>query len=334
MLKLRIGIFIALLPLVVNAANVAACDTTQSKKATPNGTSSPTPQQQSRNNKGVPGNDTQTPRGTEKSVNNDLKVLAEGGFSRVADTLLIVARDADTYAALRADAAPNLPSMNADFFKSNAVVAAFLGTRRTGGYAVEISRVANNVIRVSATSPEAGGLSAQVISSPYKIAVVPLADANANLSLEVGDAWKSAMRPYRVTNGDFTMSGGIAGRAEQFRFGGELRVMRFGKLATFAFALKNTDNAKARALNSISTGLVTEDGKIRLALLDANSFVDNPSSALSANGQFMDGENNLALAFAALSSNVADGYNGQGNLKAVATAPPLPKRNPALIDEM
>ncbi len=333
MLKWRTGVLIALLPLIVNGANVAACDTTQSNKATTNAASSP-----ARTNKAASNSNAETSRGVEKAVNkavnNDLKVLAEGGFSRVADTLLIVARDAETYAVLRADAAPNLPELNADFFKSNAVIAAFLGTRRTGGYAVEISRGVNGVTRVSAISPEAGGITAQVISSPFRIVAVPLTDVNASLSLDVGDAWKSMMRPYRVTDGDFTMSGGIAGRAEQFRFGGELRVMRFGKLATFAFALKNTDNAKARALNSISTGLVTENGKIRLALLDANSFVDNPSSALSANGQFTDGENNLALAFAALSSNVADGYSGQGNLKAVATAPPLPKRKPALIDEM
>jgi len=331
MLKWRTGVLVALLPLVVNGMNVAACDTAPQKKATPNATSPPP---QSRNKKGSHETDAQMPRGTEKNVNNDLKVLAEGGFSRVADTLLIVARDADVYAALRAEAAPNLPEMSADFFKSNAVVAAFLGTRRTGGYAVEISRMANDAVRVSATSPEGGGMSAQVISSPYKIVIVPLASADENLSLEVGDVWKSSMRPYRVTDGKFTMSGGIAGRAETFGFGGELRVMHFGKLATFALALKNSDGAKPRALSSVATGLVAGDGKFKFAPLDANSFVDNPNSALSATGQFTNGENNLALTFTSLPSNVADGYNGQGTLKAVATAPAPPKRKPALIDEM
>lgn len=330
MLKLRTGVLITLLPLIINGANVAACDATQSKKATTNATSSPQP----RNNKAASNSNAETPRGVEKAVNNDLKVLAEGGYSRVADTLLIVARDADTYAALRADAAPNLPELNADFFKSNAVIAAFLGTRRTGGYAVEISRGVNGVVRVSAISPEAGGMSAQVITSPFRIVAVPLTDANASLSLDVGDAWKSMMRPYRVTDGDFTMSGGIAGRAGKFRFGGELRAMRFGKLATFAFALKNTNGAKPRLLNGILTGIVADDGIIKLAGLDAGSFVDNPRSALSVTGRFTDKENNLQLTFATQPSNVADGYGGQGTLKAVATAPPLPKRNPALSDEM
>ncbi len=332
MLKWRTGVMFALLPLVVNGLNVAACDTTTQKKAATNASSSPPPQ--SKNKKGVPEANAPAPRGTEKNVNDNLKVLAEGGFSRVADTVLIVARDADVYAALRAEAAPNLPEMNADFFKSNAVIAAFLGTRRTGGYAVEISRMANNAVRVSSTSPEGGGMSAQVISSPYKIVAVPLTSADAKLSLEVGDVWKSSMRPYRVTDGTFKMSGGIAGRAETYGFGGELRVMRFGKLATFAFALKNTEGAKPRALNSVSTGLVAGDGKFNFAPLNADSFVDNPGSALSATGQFTDGENNLTLTFTSLPSNVADGYNGQGTLKAVATAPAPPKRKTGLIDEM
>ena len=330
MLKCRTGVLIALLPLILNGANIAACDATQSKKAT----TSATPLPQSQNNKAASNSDAGTERGVEKAVNKDLKVLAEGGFSRIADTLLIVARDAETYAVLRADAAPNLPELNADFFKSNAIIAAFLGTRRTGGYAVEISRGVNKVVRISAISPEAGGITAQVISSPYRIVAVPLTGTDANLSLDVGDAWKSMMRPYRVTDGDFTMSGGIAGRAEKFRFGGELRAMSFGKLATFAFALKNTDGAKPRLLNGVLTGIVADDGTIKLAGLDAGSFVDNPRRALSITGRFTDKENNLQLMFATLPSNVADGYGGQGTLKAVATAPPLPKRKPALIDEM
>jgi hypothetical protein len=333
MLKFRTVLLIALLPLIVNGMNVAACDTATQKKAAPNAASS-SPPPQSKNKKGVPEANAPAPRGTEKNVNNDLKILAEGGFSRVADAVLIVARDADVYAALRAEAAPNLPEMSADFFKSNAVVAAFLGTRRTGGYAVEISRVANDAVRVSATSPEGGGMSTQVISAPYKIVIVPLARADANLSLEVEDVWKSSMRPYRVDEGKFTMSGGIAGRGETFGFGGELRVMRFGKLATFALALKNSDGAKPRALSSVATGLVAGDGKFKFAPLDANSFVDNPNSALSATGQFANGENSFALTFTSLPSNVSDGYSGGGTLKAVATAPAPPKRKPALIDEM
>jgi hypothetical protein len=205
MLKWRTGVLVALLPLVVNGMNVAACDTAPQKlHRTPH---------RRRRNRGIKGShetDAQMPRGTEKNVNNDLKVLAEGGFSRVADTLLIVARDADVYAALRAEAAPNLPEMSADF-SSRMPSLPLSGTRRTGGYAVEISRMANDAVRVSATSPEGGGMSAQVISSPYKIVIVPLASADENLSLEVGDVWKSSMRPYRVTDGKFTMSGGIAG---------------------------------------------------------------------------------------------------------------------------
>jgi hypothetical protein len=43
---------------------------------------------------------------------------------------------------------------------------------------------------------------------------------------------------------------------------------------------------------------------------------------LRAAGSFTDSENKLSLRFESLPTNVADGFNGQGQLEAVATAPP------------
>ncbi len=326
MLKSRSVIILTVLSLVLNTVSVAACGATQ-KRATPNAK-----QQASSRKSATPADNTTASRGGEKIVDGDVKVLSEGGFSRVGDALLIVARNPETYSALRSDLANNLPELNADFFKSNAVIAAFLGTRRTGGYSVNFTRDKGGVVRVTTVSPQAGELSAQVISAPFKIASVPLGN-DEKLKLEADDAWKTRMRPYHVTSGILTVSGGIAGRSEQFNLGGDLRVMRYGKFATIAFALKNTNGTKTRILNNILSGIVSGNRSLLLAPLDAGSFIEGPTGELSVTGTFTADENNLALAFAPLPSHVSDGYAGQGTLKAVASAPPLPKAKPSLIDE-
>src|SRR5260370_10123066 len=69
----------------------------------------------------------------------EIKVLAEGFHSSVNDAFLAVVRDGDTYAEL-SQWAGNLPSLDADFFKKNVLVAAFLGERNTGGFSLPIPR--------------------------------------------------------------------------------------------------------------------------------------------------------------------------------------------------
>ncbi|MFN2455173.1 MAG: protease complex subunit PrcB family protein [Pyrinomonadaceae bacterium] len=329
MLKLRTVIIFALLPLIFNAASVAACDAAQKRRAS----GAKEKQRPSQEKSGIPMNKNRAPDGKENTVNGDVKILAEGGYGRVGEPVLIVARDTETYAALRSGLANSLPELSADFFKTNAVVAAFLGTRRTGGYTAQITRdAASGTVRVATTSPGEGQLSAQVISAPFKIASVPLA-ADENLALEMDDIWKQRLRPYRVSEGQFTMSGGIAGRREQFRFGGELRIMRYRNFATIVFALKSMEGTKPRALNGALTGTVSANGSLALAQLAAGSFTEHPSSNLAVKGMFIDAESNVSFTFAPLPTNVADGFSGEGNLKAVATAPAPPKAKPSMIDE-
>src|SRR2546430_13516357 len=79
---------------------------------------------------------TQTPN--TQTTTKTLKVLAEGFHSSVTHPFIAVIRDALTYAELmKLD--NTLPKLDAEFFKSNAVIAAYLGTRNTGGYSVDIS---------------------------------------------------------------------------------------------------------------------------------------------------------------------------------------------------
>src|SRR5437870_13019545 len=58
----------------------------------------------------------------------EIKVLAEGFHSPIERPFAGLFRDAETYLALtKLD--NNLPQLNEEFFKSNVVIAAYLGTR-------------------------------------------------------------------------------------------------------------------------------------------------------------------------------------------------------------
>src|SRR3989442_4552292 len=90
-----------------------------------------------------------SPRPIEKQPAGagELDILAQGFHSSINEPFIAVIRDSDTYAALtKLDA--NVPKLDAAFFDSNAVVAAFLGQRNTGGYTIEISREGEGGIRL------------------------------------------------------------------------------------------------------------------------------------------------------------------------------------------
>ena len=250
----------------------------------------------------------------------DLQVLQEGRYTSFNQSFVALAREPQTYAALR-EMVNQLPELGADFFRSHAVVAAFLGQRRTGGYSVEITREADGQVQVGEKSPSRGVVVTQALTAPFKVAALPVA-AGQSLQLTLDNSWQTAMRPYRVTTGEINISGGVAGRTERLPLEGEIRIMRAGKLATFVFAVKSEGQSPVHTLNEITTGIVETDGRISIPLLDADSLVERPHSALKATGQFTDNESKLSLAFTSLPSKISDGFSGAGKLDAVATAPP------------
>ena len=330
MLKLRTCVVLALLSLALSGGGAAGCGSKGNQPAQNiNGpenqktTVSPTP---ARVVDGGNGGGT---------VKGEIKVLAEGSYSQVNYAFVAVARDAETYAAIR-ELAKGLPDMSADFFEHNAVVAAFLGQRRTGGYSVRITRAADGKVQVEQDSPSKGSMTTQALSSPFKIVSIPTGDSDFRfentLTLELGSAWQAAMRPYKVTKGEFRMFGGFAGRSESFTLAGELRIMREGNIATFVFNLKSSGARKDRLLQEVATGLVQKNNQLTIGYLETGTLVDKPRSALHAQGSFTGKEESLSLAFDSLPSNISDGYGGEGKLEAAATAPAPQKTKPS--DEM
>ncbi|HEV2914708.1 MAG TPA: protease complex subunit PrcB family protein [Pyrinomonadaceae bacterium] len=326
MFGIRTSILIALLSLALGGAGGAAgCgaganQSAQQNRQSSNNSATPTPG-------GVPS----TP-GAGESVGGDLKILSQGAHHSISEPFIAVARDAETYAELRG-LDKNLPSLSADAFNGSAVVAAFLGQRRTGGYGVEITRAADGSVRVAEKTPPKGAMTTQVLTTPYKIVSVQI-ENEAVLKLDMDKAWREGARPYRITSGEFTMSGGFAGRSEDFRLEGNLLVMRHANLATLIFDLKSAGGAKARELKEATTGIIGAGAEVRLARFNAGSLVEPPANLLGAKGQFTNSESELALAFESLPSTVADGYQGRGRLSAVATGPPPPKTAPGGEDAM
>jgi hypothetical protein len=273
----------------------------------------------------------QPERAGEAVAKNDLKTLAEGQLSSVGNAFIMVARDAATYGALRG-VVKNLPELNEEFFKSNLVVAAFLGERRTGGYGVRFMLAANGAIRVEETRPAKDAMVVLMITYPFSIVAVPVLNKEP-LTIDAGNTWRAMTRPYNVIDGEFTMSGGIAGRTEKFEIAGTLGVMLEGELATIFFELRSKGGAKTRILKNVASGIVNGNGNISITGMSAGSFVDPPADLLRTTGQFTENENRLSLTFESIPGTVADGYSGRGTLKAQATAP-APKKNKPLTGDV
>jgi hypothetical protein len=250
-----------------------------------------------------------------QNVNADQNKVVTAVF----DSFVAVARDAQTYAALRA-LNNNLPQMDAEFFKTNAVVAAFLGQRRTGGFSVVITSAADGSVRVSEKAPPADAMVTMALTTPYKIVSVPLKEETP-LSLTLDKTWQEMMRPYRVRASEFNSGGGFAGRYEKLTLEGDIRVMRSGDLATFLFELNATGGKKERSLKDVSSGVVEKDGSVVIGSLDADKLVDHPRPPLHATGAFTENEGKLSLSFTSLPTIVADGFGGTGKLEAAASAP-------------
>jgi len=247
---------------------------------------------------------------------NDLKVLAEGFHSSINEPFIAVIRDAETYAALtKLD--EHLPKLDASFFESNAVVAAFLGQRNTGGYAVEIRREGKGGVRLIEKKPGKGMMVPQMITSPFRIISVE-GGQNSPLAVAVtlDDAWNARMQRYRITSSTFTSGGGFAGRTEQFRLEGDVLVMRIDKLVTLAFEIYSSNVQKKRSLIEFATGIENDRG-VLLQKFSADKLVDNPNPGLQATGSI--DEKGLSLQIGSRPTNVADGYSGSGSIDAVVS---------------
>lgn len=239
------------------------------------------------------------------------KTIAEGANSKIETPFIFAARSAETYAQIQ-NFAENLPPAAEFDFNKSAVVAAFAGTKNTGGYSVGIQKSADEIV-VELNAPPKDAMTTQALTTPYKIVQIPI-EAENDLLLNFAENWQNAAENYKVTSGEFEYSGGIAGIVREFRAEGTIKILRSGNNVTLVFNLSGTGAEKARKLNAAASGKIN-NGKIELARLDAGSFAEHPKPPVKVSGKVANDK--LNLVFEPLSTTVADGFQVRGKIEAV-----------------
>jgi PrcB C-terminal len=105
-----------------------------------------------------------------------IQTVVTDAMSQIEDSKQAVARTPAEFAALWRQHAGATAAPKVDF-GSRTVVAVFLGSRNSAGYAVEITGTRQEkgalIVEWRERRPEAGQVAAQVITSPAHIATVP-----------------------------------------------------------------------------------------------------------------------------------------------------------------
>ncbi len=302
MIKLNfLTIFILSLAAIFGTAAQSDCNSKKNKNTQANGN---TIQNTISSNK-------MTNEKTEPVAGGEIKILAQGSFGKMEQPFLFVARDPETYARLK-NLVEDLPPASEIDFANQAVVAAFAGTKNTGGYSVEIKN-AGGKISISVISPPPDAMVTEALTMPYKIVAVPV-EAENPVNLEVSEDWKKTAQIYKVSSSAFEYSGGIAGRKKSFKAEGAIEVYRFGDLVTLRFNLSGTGAEKNMKLTETASGVLSGN-KLELLRLNAGSFSEGPKPPLNVSGTIANDK--LILTFEPLPTNVADGFQTRGKLEAV-----------------
>ena len=103
--------------------------------------------------------------------------VAQGSSSQILEPRQVVVRDAVAWQALwRAHSAAAAPAADVDFSRFM-LVAVFVGTRPSAGYAVDITSTTaadgTTLVNYTEREPGAGLITAQVLTSPFHIVRIP-----------------------------------------------------------------------------------------------------------------------------------------------------------------
>jgi hypothetical protein len=263
-----------------------------------------------------------------QKTNEEITQLADAQHGPIAESFLFVARDAVTYEFLR-QLVGTLPEQNDQFFAANAVVAVFLGQRRTSGFGIDIVRTADGGVRIIESKPPKGTRVKMVLTAPLKVVAISIG-RNEPLVLSLDDTWKVALRSYRVVTGEITITGGFAGRKKNLQVGGVIGKMRVGELATFMFDVQSSDDKIDHRLVDVSSGKVNPTDKIVLNHLDAFGLTGAIQTPFRVSVEFTKEEQEMTLLLQTIApTNIADNFAAVGEMKAALISPEkIPSKNP------
>ena len=265
---------------------------------------------------------------SEKTT-EEITQLAAAQRGPIAESFLFVARDAATYALLR-QIVSTLPEQNDQFFATNAVLAVFLGQRRTSGFGIDIIRNADRAVRITESKPPKGAMVKMVLTAPLKVVAISIG-RNEPLVLSLDETWQASLRSYRVVTGVITITGGIAGRKMGLLLHGTIGVMRAGELATFMFEIQSSDDKIDHRLVDVASGKVDSNGKVVLNNLDAFALTGAIQSPFRVSVEFTKEEQDVTLQLQTITpTNIADNFAAVGEITATAVSRPgkTPSKEP------
>jgi len=232
----------------------------------------------------------------ENPILGEVKIIAEGFYESLETPFIYVARSAETYAQLQKIVAQlTTPASEIDFTRT-AVVAAFAGTKNTGGYSVAVKKAADK-IRIDVVEPPKDAMTTDALTTPFSVALVQVEEGKS-LPLEVAANWKNAMQTYKTTSGKFETSGV---RVKKFDAAGTIGILTFGDYITLFFNLSGKGADKNWRLTDAVSGVI-KDSRIDLSPLKASGTLSN---------------NKLSLSFESLPSGAADKFQTRGKVEAV-----------------
>ena len=245
------------------------------------------------------------------AAGNEIKIIAEGVFGKVEQPFLFVARSAASFKQIQ-NLVENMPTVGDIDFDKTAVVAAFGGEKRTGGYSVAIEKSGEKIlIRLNEPPPDA--ITTDALTYPFQLALVSVEDG-APLNLQISDNWTKAAQTYRVSSGEIAYSGGITGKGKSYGVEGTVSVLTINDLATFMFNLTGKGADKSKKLVETVSGTIN-NGKVDLNRLDVGDFSENPKPPVRISGTLANGK--LSLNLSPLPTNIADGFMAEGKIEAV-----------------
>ncbi len=242
----------------------------------------------------------------------NVKIVVEGVYESLDVPFIFVARSLETYGQLQKIVAQKLPPASEIDFAKSAIVAAFAGTKNTGGYSVSVVKTGGK-ITIGLNEPPKDAMTTDALTTPFAVSLVSI-EGEETLPVEVSGNWKNAMQTFRVVSGEFESSGGFAGRLKKFNAEGTIGVLSFGDLATLFFNLSGKGaDASGMRLTETASGAM-KNGKIDLARLDAGSFSEGPKPPLKVSGTMTGAK--ISLTFEPLPAVAADGFQTSGKLEA------------------
>ncbi len=246
-------------------------------------------------------------------------VLASGSQSEVSGHFVFVAR---TSAALdKLSQLVRLPDVAfGTDFKKSAIVAAFAGTKPTGGYSVEIE-AKDGTAKVSEVAPPEDAMVTEALTTPYSVAVVPV-EEEESLVVKVPALWEEGAENYPILSGFFSVSGGFVATEQTFVVTGSVKVMRHGDLVTFLSIIAASTDQRRELTETVSA--VKSDAVWIADRMEAGNFLERPHPPLRIKATFEGNWLKMAFEPGKRDYVVNDGYTAKGEIAA--------KRNPPVYE--